>query len=100
MAFSSRDWSLDSRDAWMYGINSFAEMRLKYQWDGRTAIRLLNLRDEYSELKNNPTRILKDHEIRELVNTVTKVGKEFGHTQQLRERMCRAVIEYLEAINK
>ncbi len=34
---------------------------------------------------------MKDHEIRELVNKLTDVAREYGQTQQLRERIARVV---------
>ena len=38
---------------------------------------------------------LKDHQLRELVNDVTKIARYFGNTQQLRERICGAIISVL-----
>ena len=39
---------------------------------------------------------IKDHEIRDFVNELTLLGKEFGRTQQLRDRINREVITFLE----
>lgn len=36
---------------------------------------------------------MKDHEIAQLVNELTKVAKEFHATQQLRERISQLVIK-------
>ena len=42
---------------------------------------------------------LKDHEIAALVNELTAVAKQFGHTQQLRARIYKALLPTLEKIN-
>ena len=34
---------------------------------------------------------MKHHERRELVNTLTKIAREYGQTQQLRERIAHAL---------
>lgn len=34
---------------------------------------------------------MKNHEYRELVNTLTKIAREYGQTQQLRERIAHAL---------
>ena len=34
---------------------------------------------------------MKHHEYRELVNTLTKIAREYGQTQQLRERIAHAL---------
>ena len=34
---------------------------------------------------------MKNHERRELVNTLTKIAREYGQTQQLRERIAHAL---------
>lgn len=39
--------------------------------------------------------MLKDHEIAQLVNELTKIAKEYAHTQQLRAHISRAVKEAL-----
>jgi hypothetical protein len=58
MTSSPRDWAANERDAWMWGIivgwdiESFAELRIKFGWDGPTAIRLINLRNEYMDIGN------------------------------------------------
>ena len=36
-------------------------------------------------------RKMKNHEYRELVNTLTKIAREYGQTQQLRERIAHAL---------
>jgi protein associated with RNAse G/E len=49
--------------------------------------------------KSQKSKVMKDHEIRELVNEVTEVAKEYANTQQLRERISMAVKEHLEKID-
>ena len=39
---------------------------------------------------------MKDHEIRELVNELTRVAKTFSHTQQLRSRISGVVIKHVK----
>lgn len=38
---------------------------------------------------------LKDHQLRELVNDITKVARCYGNSQQLRERICGVVLSVL-----
>jgi len=38
---------------------------------------------------------MKHHEIRELVNDLTKIAQDYGQTQQLRDRISRCVLEAL-----
>ena len=58
IAFSSRDWSLHHRDAWLYGIifgygpEALIEMRMKHGWDDGTIARLEVLRRQYKEEKD------------------------------------------------
>lgn len=39
---------------------------------------------------------MKDHEKRELVNAVTKVARDYGQTQQLRERIAAQLLPPLD----
>lgn len=41
---------------------------------------------------------MKDHEIRELVNTITSVAKAYGETQQLRQRIHDALVPKIEKL--
>lgn len=43
--------------------------------------------------------LVKDHEIAQLVNSLTSTAKTYGHTQQLREHISAAVIDFLEEHN-
>ena len=40
----------------------------------------------------------KDHEIAQCVNNLTKIAKEFGHTQQLREHISKEVLNLLNQL--
>lgn len=40
---------------------------------------------------------MKDHEKRELVNSLTVIAKQYGSTQQLRERIAHCVLPALNA---
>lgn len=57
MTFSSRDWSLNHRDAWIYGIlfgyrpEALAEIKERHNWDDKTVARLLKLHRQYKEEK-------------------------------------------------
>jgi uracil phosphoribosyltransferase len=42
----------------------------------------------------------RDHDTRELVNKLRDVAIEFGHTQQLRERICHVVLDAMDKIKK
>lgn len=39
---------------------------------------------------------MKPHEIRELVNELTKIAQQYGQMQQLRDRIARCLLEALE----
>lgn len=43
---------------------------------------------------------MKDHEIRELVNELTKIAKEYGNTQQLRQQILGVVLNALKEVRK
>ncbi len=55
MIMSPRDWGLDHRDAWVYGIvlgwnsDSLAELRVIHRWDDKTVERLTKLRSAIEE---------------------------------------------------
>ena len=40
---------------------------------------------------------VKDHEKRELVNRLTKIAREYAHTQQLRERIAHELLSSIES---
>ena len=40
---------------------------------------------------------MKDHEKRELVNRLTKIAREYAHTQQLRDRIAREILSSIES---
>ena len=40
---------------------------------------------------------MKDHEKRELVNRLTKIAREYAHTQQLRERIAHELLSSIES---
>ena len=42
-------------------------------------------------------RVLKDHEIAELVNKLTAIAREFYDHQSLRDRMSRAVVPAIKS---
>jgi hypothetical protein len=44
--------------------------------------------------------VWKDHNTRELVNELTTVAKDYGHTQQLRARISSVVIDAIDRIFK
>lgn len=62
MAFSSRDWSIDRRDAWMWGIvhgwddESMTEIAALHNWRCDDVDRLRRLRTDWltHNAKNNP----------------------------------------------
>lgn len=41
---------------------------------------------------------MKDHEVRELIDTLTAIAKEYGETQQLRSRISEAVLPTINAL--
>lgn len=55
MAFSSRDWAANHRDAWLYGIivgwpdDALAEVAAKHQWPSAEIERLRRLRQAVRE---------------------------------------------------
>jgi hypothetical protein len=57
LAFSSRDWSNNHRDAWLYGVvfgwdeNSIAELKAKHKWSSSEVERLNRLRKKFNELE-------------------------------------------------
>lgn len=61
VAFSSRDWSANHRDAWIYAIVSgwddeaLAEVAAKHDWDAATVARLCRLRLRFEALAALPT---------------------------------------------
>jgi len=50
-----------------------------------------NLPDGINKLYAAPQTVLKDHQIRELVNDLRDIAIEYHGTQQLRERIARTV---------
>lgn len=59
IAFDSRDWSINKRDAWIYGIvigwgNSVFEVGEQHGWDLETTKRLLQLHKDFCALANKP----------------------------------------------
>lgn len=40
---------------------------------------------------------MKDHEKRELVNRLTKIAREYAHTQQLRDRIAHELLSSIES---
>lgn len=56
MAFDSRDWANNYRDAWLYGIvhgwedESLAEMGPRFGWDEKTVVRLKRLHGRFKKL--------------------------------------------------
>ena len=42
---------------------------------------------------------MKDHEIRELINTLTAIAKAHGETQQLRQRIHEVIVPKIKAMN-
>jgi hypothetical protein len=63
MTTDPRDWSIDRRDAWLYGIvvgwgDALPEVANRHNWDEKTIERLQRLHSEYetlSEATNEPT---------------------------------------------
>ena len=53
IAFSSRDWSLNHRDAWIYGVimgwspEALAEQKQIHNWSDSTVTRLKTLHEQY-----------------------------------------------------
>ncbi len=41
---------------------------------------------------------MKDHEIRELVNELTQVARDYGQTQQLRDRIAGIIVHHLKQV--
>ena len=56
MAMSPKDWSLNHRDAWIYGIvlgwddASLVEVSRLHQWDYNTISRLVMLRKKFDNM--------------------------------------------------
>lgn len=64
MAFHVRDWSLDQRDAWMYGIvlgwgNALGEVARKHGWPAEDIDRLRRLRRQFLRRWHPPKRAHK-----------------------------------------
>lgn len=58
MNFSSRDWSLNHRDAWIYGIavgwgDSINCVADRHRWSDDTVARLQRLHTDYNKAKEN-----------------------------------------------
>jgi hypothetical protein len=57
LAFSSKDWSIDKSDAWMYGIvagwdnESLNELQVKFDWHDLEVKRLKILHINFKELQ-------------------------------------------------
>jgi hypothetical protein len=53
IAFSSRDWSLNHRDAWIFGVingwspEALAEQKQRHNWSDSTVTRLKKLHEQY-----------------------------------------------------
>ena len=53
IAFSSRDWSLNHRDAWLFGVikgwspEALAEQKQRHNWSDSTVTRLKKLHEQY-----------------------------------------------------
>lgn len=53
IAFSSRDWSANHRDAWVYGVaigwdtEALVEVAARHKWDAATVARLEELHRRY-----------------------------------------------------
>lgn len=41
---------------------------------------------------------MKDHEIAKIVSELTKIAVEYGHTQQLRERIASLIVPHLKEL--
>ena len=55
MTLSARDWSLNSKDAWLYGIvvgwgDCLTEVAKKFSWNGRDVGRLKNYRKQVAKI--------------------------------------------------
>lgn len=60
MVFDPRDWALNPKDAWIYGIvvrwdneASYKELRQKHRWSVSTTERLKLLHEKYKLQKDN-----------------------------------------------
>lgn len=56
LAFASKDWSLDRRDAWIWGIvlgwdDALPEVAAKHRWDAIEIERLQRLHAKWTELR-------------------------------------------------
>ena len=57
IVFDSRDWSIDRKDAWIYGIvvgwneKSLNELSEKHGWDEKTCTRLKILRAGFKQFR-------------------------------------------------
>lgn len=57
VAFSPRDWSLNAKDAWLYGIicgwdkESLLELKTKFQWSDNETKRLQDLHVDFQSAK-------------------------------------------------
>lgn len=59
VATSSRDWSIDKRDAWIYGIicgweESIEDLAIDHGWDAETVSRLQRLHNAFQSLQRSP----------------------------------------------
>ena len=60
IAYSSRDWSLNHRDAWIYGVivgyspEGLAEQKQQHNWSNSTVTRLKKLHEQYLKETERP----------------------------------------------
>lgn len=69
IAFSSRGWSLDKRDAWVYGIvlgwgDALEEVAERHGWDADTTARLRRLRVRYEQVTGAPADDMREVDCR------------------------------------
>jgi hypothetical protein len=67
IAFSSRDWSLNHRDAWLFGVimgwspEALAEQKQRHDWSDIAVARLKKLHEQYLKEKMNQQQQQEDN---------------------------------------
>lgn len=87
ISLHSRDWSLNHRDAWLYGIIcgwdefSLRELKKLHGWDDETISRLIKLNKDFESLQKQKALTVQSTEIKEIVEHLNQVCKtNYKHT--------------------
>ena len=82
MAFAVKDWSLDRRDAWIYGIvhgwDDYEELCEKHGWSKEAKERLIRLHNSWNNMKyiGNSSSDLKAEFIGEFFEEIEETDPE------------------------